>query len=132
MEEVIQHTGVHPLRDKDRQRKEQLVIHRPETGHNHQKEDELNVFQYISHIGKDDAEGFQQRVCILFRVFPSRLLVEEQQNEVERDNPGRDIKDKVGRSFEQQGDHRPEESPDIDHHIENTEPDRSRLVRCRL
>ena len=132
LEEIIQNTRIDPLRYKHRQGKKQLVIHRPEAGHNQKKNDKLPVFQDASHIPENTGKRFEQASRILFVRCTPRFLVEQQQDKIQRNNPGRHIKDQRRSPFKKQSDKRPEESPDIHHHIKDAETDGSRRIRGRF
>ena len=123
LEEIIQDTRIDPLWDKHRQSKKQLVIHRPETSHNQQENNELHIFQDATHIPEYAGKRLEQTFRTFCIFYTSRLLIEQQQDKIQWNNPGRYIKDQRRRAFKKQSDKRPEESPDIHHHIKNAETD---------
>ena len=60
------------------------------------------------------------------------LLIEQQQDEVERNDGCWYVKDQVWRTaFEKEGHQRSEEGTDVDHHVEESEPDGGiAVIRC--
>lgn len=94
LEEIIQDTRIDPLWDKHRQSKKQLVIHRPETSHNQQENNELHIFQDATHIPEYAGKRLEQTFRTFCIFYTSRLLIEQQQDKIQWNNPGRYIKDK--------------------------------------
>ena len=127
---MVQHARVYPLRDKDGQGEEELVVHGPESGHDEQEYHEFQVFHNTEHIPEYIPEGASERS--LLYDSPVGFLVEKKQHEVQRDNTSRYIEHEVGRSFEQKGDHRSEEGAYVNHHVVDAEPDGGCFIRCGL
>ena len=104
-----------------------MVVHGPESGHDEQEYHEFQVFYDTEHVPEYIPESAGERG--LLHGSPVGFLVEKEQHEVQCDNASRYIEHKVGRSFEQKGDHRSEEGTNIDHHVVNAEPDGGCFVR---